>query len=151
MATMAGARSPDPYRKVGAVCVSSDNRILSCGYNGIAAGHSAPPDLFASRESPVRGDLIIHAEQNALMSCQRNYVAKMAVTCSPCKVCANIIAGYGIKEVYFSYEYPREQGYKRIFDFYNIKYGLVKVDDIFSGKIIDMMQIPYISNNGETG
>lgn len=146
LAVLAGMRSADPYRKVGAVCVSRENRILSCGYNGVAAGYENPQNFYSVRENPDRYDFTIHAEQNALVSCKIGDVNSIAITCSPCKACANIIAGYGIKNVLFAYEYPKEQGYKRIFDFYGIKYEMLKIDGIFSNQVLDIMQIPSISD-----
>lgn len=121
--------------------------MLSCGYNGIAAGADYSMDIFASRETRERKELIIHAEQNALVSCKRGEVQSMAVTCSPCSVCANIIAAYGVKNVFFAYEYPREQAYKDIFGFYGVNFQQIDVSKVFSRDMVELMQLPIISDH----
>lgn len=40
VAKLSGMRSKDPHTQVGACIVSSDNKILSMGYNGFPAGCS---------------------------------------------------------------------------------------------------------------
>ncbi len=120
-------RSQDVFRQVGAVCASEGNRILNCGYNGLASGFEPTSGFYTDREDPIRELLTFHAELNALMLCKKGDVKTMALTCSPCKHCAKMIAGYGVERVIYTEEYDREQEYKKIFDFYKIKYKIVEI------------------------
>ena len=38
LATVASLRSQDPYRKVGACALNSQNMVIGLGYNGLASG-----------------------------------------------------------------------------------------------------------------
>lgn len=123
-------RSQDVFRKVGAVCASKDNRILSCGYNGLASGFEPPKDFYVNRENPDRELFTFHGELNSLMLCTKGEVKTIALSCSPCKHCAKMIVGYGVKRVIYSEEYERETLFKKIFDFYNIEYKLIPLNNI---------------------
>lgn len=116
--------SEDPYAKVGAVILNNEGRILSMGYNGLAPKKKAPKSFWEDRDK--RRNYMIHAEMNAL-SCISRYDNPHAiyVTLSPCTYCANLIASYGIKEVYFSNQYPLDEKAKDIFNFYKISYRKV--------------------------
>ncbi len=123
-------RSQDEFRAVGAVCASKDNRIISCGYNGLASGFDPSIDFYLERENPCRELFTFHAELNALMLTKKGEVHTIALTCSPCRHCAKMIVGYGIKKVIYSHEYEREQEFKKVFSFYKIDYEDIKVTNL---------------------
>ena len=68
MAKLTAGRSKDPNTQVGACIVSSDNRVLSCGYNG--APNSFDDDKFPwDREGKpleTKYMFVCHAEANAI-------------------------------------------------------------------------------------
>ena len=113
--------SEDPYTKVGAIILNNEGRILSMGYNGLAPKKKANKSFWQDRDQ--RRNYMIHAEMNAL-SCISRYDNPYAIyiNLSPCTYCANLIASYGIKEVYYSNEYSHGTKANEVFKFYNIKY-----------------------------
>jgi len=112
--------SEDPYRKVGAVVLNKDGRVLSTGYNGLTQGKNVLKNFWLNRDK--RRQYMIHAEVNAL-SCVTRYDNPylIYVTLLPCSYCANLIASYNIKEVYYTDHYDFDETAKNIFKFYNIK------------------------------
>jgi len=116
--------SEDPYRKVGAVVLNEDGRILSTGYNGLIQNKQVNHIFWKNRDK--RRSYMIHAEANAL-SCISRYTNPylMYVTLLPCGYCANLIACYGIKHVVYLEEYEKDCSSKDIFKFYNIKYNKI--------------------------
>ena len=112
--------SEDPYRKVGAVVLNKDGRVLSTGYNGLTQGKNVLKNFWLNRDK--RRQYMIHAEVNAL-SCVTRYDNPylIYVTLLPCGYCANLIASYNIKEVYYTDHYDFDETAKNIFKFYNIK------------------------------
>ena len=107
IAKLSAGRSKDPNTQVGACIVSSDNRVLSCGYNGT-------PNNFDDGEFPWdrEGDplktkymFVCHAEANAIDNF-RGYKkefegARIYVDLFPCNECAKKIVQSGIKEVIY--------------------------------------------------
>ena len=67
---LAADRSKDPSTQVGACIVSTDNRILSTGYNGFPQGCS--DDTFPwNRDASVgetKYQFVVHAELNAILN-----------------------------------------------------------------------------------
>ncbi|MFI3260958.1 MAG: dCMP deaminase family protein [bacterium] len=105
---LASLRSKDPSTQVGACIVSSDNRILSTGYNGAPTGYS--DDEFPwGRESESALDnkylFVVHAERNAVLNYRgsmKDFVgAKIYVNLFPCNECAKELVQTGIKEVVY--------------------------------------------------
>lgn len=94
--------SKDPSTKVGAVCVDSNHRILSLGYNGF-------PKRIIDSESRLNTRLekykhVVHAEMNAIFNATSNGVslngAKLYVSgLSICSECAKGIIQVGIQKV----------------------------------------------------
>jgi dCMP deaminase len=112
--------SEDPHRKVGAVILNEEGRILSTGYNGLIQSKNVNKSFWKNRDS--RRGYMIHAEANAL-SCISRYENPyfIYVTLLPCGYCANLIACYGIKHVIYSEEYEHDCSSIDIFKFYKIK------------------------------
>jgi dCMP deaminase len=149
LAFVASLRSVDEFRKVGAICASRDNRILSCGYNGLAAGFEAPEGLYEDREKGRRNRFLLtqHAEINALSLCRPGEVHTLATTCSPCSNCATIIAGFKVKRVLMIEEYHIEQSYKEVFDFYKIEFKVIVPPDIFKDHSVIKSVFPGVVNH----
>lgn len=104
IAQAAKLRSKDPVTQVGAVLVSSDNRIISLGYNGMPEGMNE----ISCWHEDCKDDLVIHAEVNCVGNAARSGVstkdATIYLTLPPCLPCCRIIAAAGVAEVVF----PRE-------------------------------------------
>lgn len=107
VAKLSGMRSKDPNTQVGACIVSSDNRILSIGYNGAPNGF--PDEKFPwdreGKPCETKYLFVVHAERNAILNfhgSRRDLVgATIYVDLFPCNECAKEIAQAGIKEVVY--------------------------------------------------
>lgn len=109
MAKLIANRSKDPNTRVGAVIVSSADRVLSVGYNGFPNGCS--DDEFPwDRESSfgeyyTKYPYVVHAELNAILNFRgdnTNFIgASLYTTLFPCHECAKAIIQSGIKNIYY--------------------------------------------------
>lgn len=107
IASVAKLRSKDPSTQVGACIVSSDNRILSIGYNGAPNGFN--DDEFPwEREgefTETKYAYVVHAERNAILnfrgSLREFEGATIYITHYPCNECAKEIVQAGIKRVIY--------------------------------------------------
>lgn len=106
IALLSAERSKDPNTSVGACIVSSDNKILTLGYNGMPIGCSDDEYPWErDDEDPLANKYayVCHAEMNAIL----NYTgadmkgAKLYVTLFPCNECTKAIIQKGIKEVIY--------------------------------------------------
>ena len=92
--------SKDPSRGVGSVIVSPMRQVLATGYNGLPRGFEDHPDRL---QRPVKYDLIVHAEMNAIIQCARNGISPVGATLyssfSPCIHCSLSIVQAGINRV----------------------------------------------------
>lgn len=92
--------SKDPSRGVGSVIVSPMRQVLATGYNGLPRGFEDHPERL---QRPVKYDLIVHAEMNAIIQCARNGTSPVGATIyssfSPCIHCSLSIVQAGIKRV----------------------------------------------------
>lgn len=132
VAKLSALRSKDPSTQVGACIVSSDNRILSMGYNGTPNGFD-DQDFPWDREGHALNTkylYVCHAELNAILNFRghkRDFEgAKIYVALFPCNECAKAIIQSGIKEViYLSDKYKDQDNFKAskiLFDKCNVKY-----------------------------
>ena len=144
IARLSSLRSKDPNTQVGACIVSSDNRILTIGYNGAPNGFH--DDVFPwDRDGDVldtKYPFVCHAEMNAIINYRGNRKefegAKVYVDLFPCNECAKLIIQSGIKEViYLSDKYNGTEmntAAKRLFDMCGVKYKQIEL----SGKKINI-------------
>ena len=130
VAKLAGMRSKDPNTQVGACIVSSDNKILSMGYNGFPNGCS-DEDFPWERDGDMletKYAYVTHSELNAILNFRGGSLAgsKLYVSLFPCNECAKAIIQCGIKTViYDSDKYagtPGNIAAKRMFDAAGITY-----------------------------
>ena len=119
IAIAVSARADCTRRKVGAVIVDTNHRIIGTGYNGAPAGGKSClagecPRGQMSKEQVVPGSsydtgagscIALHAEQNALL--YSNYTQRIGgtiyITCPPCDGCMRELSGSGLaKAVFYS-------------------------------------------------
>ncbi len=138
IAKLTAMRSKDPNTQVGACIVSSDNRILSIGYNGTPNGYSDSTFPWDREGSPLDTKYlyVCHAELNAILNFRggRRELegSKIYVDLFPCNECAKAIIQCGIKEViYLSDKYSETDSViasKRMFDTCNVKYRQIELN-----------------------
>ena len=101
LAESIGSWSKDPSRKIGAVIVDKDNRIVSTGFNGFAREIIDSNERLENKE--IKRTLMLHAEENAILYAKQDlsgcsiYVAGLP----PCVHCSSMIIQSGIKYVYY--------------------------------------------------
>lgn len=130
VAALASMRSKDPNTQVGACIVSSENKILSIGYNGFPMGCSDdefPWEREGSLEE-TKYAYVSHAELNAILNFRGGSLegTKLYVSLFPCNECAKAIIQSGIKTVvYFGDKYEGTAGNlaaKKMFHAAGIRY-----------------------------
>lgn len=93
--------SKDRSKKVGAIIVDEDNRILSTGYNGFPIGCN--DDDETRHVKPKKNSFVVHAETNAIYSCAKSGIKTknciMYLTWYPCCDCCKAIIQSGIKKI----------------------------------------------------
>lgn len=130
VAHLSGMRSKDPSTQVGACIVSSDNKILSMGYNGFPCGCSddAFPWERDGEELDTKYPFVTHSELNAILNYRGGSLegTKLYVSLFPCNECAKAIIQAGIKTVvYDSDKYlgtSSNRASKRMFDAAGVAY-----------------------------
>lgn len=97
LAHVASLRSEDPFRKVGAVAIDHDNRVIGTAYNGLAPGYQADPEFWQDRDR--RQKFMLHAEINLCSLFSRNQVKLVACTTKPCSSCLQALIAHNVREV----------------------------------------------------
>ncbi len=130
VAILSSKRSKDPSTQVGACIASSDNKVVTMGYNGMPIGCS--DDIMPWQKEGVdeldnKYLYVCHAEFNAILNSYAPVKnCRLYVTLFPCNECAKAIIQSGIKEViYLSDKYEgttSNSASKRLLSFANIKY-----------------------------
>ena len=107
VAMLSAQRSKDPSTQVGCCIVSSDNKILSMGYNGMPNGCS--DDEFPwekTDDTPEHSKYYYttHAELNAILNYRGPSLegSKLYVTLFPCNECAKACIQSGIKKIIYA-------------------------------------------------
>ncbi|KAK1955962.1 hypothetical protein LY78DRAFT_751386 [Colletotrichum sublineola] len=118
LAELASLRSNCMKRRVGAVLVGREKRVISTGYNGTPRGLRNCSDGGCARCNAGNSSgvglstcLCIHAEENALLEAGRERIRDGAVlycdTC-PCLTCSIKICQVGIEEVVYAHGYSMD-------------------------------------------
>ena len=105
IAHLSAMRSKDPHTQVGACIVSSENKIMSMGYNGFPNGCSDEDYPWGKSENELESKYLYatHSELNAILNYRGGSLenSKMYVTLFPCNECAKAIIQSGIKEIVY--------------------------------------------------
>ncbi len=106
VAKLSAARSKDPNTQVGACIVSSDNKILSMGYNGFPLGCSDDEFPWDREGEPYDSKYFYsaHSELNAILNYRGGSLegSKIYVTLFPCNECAKALIQSGIRTVIYA-------------------------------------------------
>ncbi len=114
IAQLTSMRSKDPNTQVGACIVSSDNRVLSVGYNGAPNGFDDDEFPWAREGEPIdtKYPYVCHSELNAILNFRGNMRdlqdARIYVHYFPCVKCSQAIIQAGIKEVIYLHDFDHE-------------------------------------------
>lgn len=111
MARTAATMSPDPRRKVGAIAMTIEGRIIATGYNGLRPGYDLPEGQGITwwEDDDNRRQFVLHAEENLCSLFTRSQVDLVAVTTAPCLTCARLLVAHGVRRVNFQYPYDTDQ------------------------------------------
>ena len=134
LAHVASLRSEDPFRKVGAVALDHDNRVIGTAYNGLAPGYNADAGFWEDRDR--RRKYMIHAEVNLCSLFTRGNVKLIACTTKPCTSCMQMLCTYGVHEIYYRDDYLESEA-----DAISSLYGV---------KLIQMTDYPLIVSGLES-
>ena len=109
VAVLSAKRSKDPSTQVGACIVSSDNKILSMGYNGFPSGCSDdefPWGKESQEDDPYNAKYLYstHGELNAILNYRGTSLegSNLYVTLFPCNECAKAIIQAGIRTIVYA-------------------------------------------------
>lgn len=130
VALLSGMRSKDPNSQVGCCIVSSDNKILSMGYNGFPKGCSDDEFPWGREGEPLDTKYlyVTHSELNAILNYRGGSLegAKLYVSMFPCNECAKAIIQAGIRTVVYGVDkYPDTPSViasKRMLDTAGVRY-----------------------------
>lgn len=129
MATiLANGRSIDPFTKVGCIAVNDKKELVGGAYNGFPPDYEPDFDINLEENRELKNDLIYHAEQNIILRHPKGSIHTLYLTISPCKGCAKMIAGHGVKRVVYLNEYHRETKFKDVFHRYGVEYQQLNID-----------------------
>lgn len=116
MAQTVSQMSKDPSTKVGSVIVTPDNRHISFGYNGMAAGIEETEEMWNNRE--IKYEHVLHSEENNLLNCPFDPAGcTIYVTHQPCHKCIIKLAQAKISRIVYVNEYERMK-HRDIWDYY---------------------------------
>lgn len=111
-------RSTCPRRQVGCIIVDKNGRILSTGYNGVAAGRPhcnegrACPGAGLSSGTGLDACEAIHAEQNAILLLPDPKLADtIYVSAFPCASCMKLLLGTSAKRIVYRQEYAHPESH----------------------------------------
>lgn len=98
--------SKDPAKKIGAVIVNNENKVVSMGFNGFPRSIQDTEDRLNNKD--FKRAICLHAEENAILCAKQDlkgcsiYIYGLP----PCAHCAAMIIQSGIKDVF--YRIPEE-------------------------------------------
>ncbi|MDD2445414.1 MAG: dCMP deaminase family protein [Clostridia bacterium] len=106
VALLASKRSKDPTTQVGCCIVSSDNIIISVGYNGFPKNcndDEYPWERTGESIKDTKYPYVVHAELNAILNAGGRSLkdCKLYSGLFPCNECTKAIIQSGIKEIFY--------------------------------------------------
>ena len=105
VALLSAERSKDNNTQVGSCIVSSDNKILSMGYNGMPTGCNDDRMPWERIGNPLDTKYlyVCHAELNAILNYGGGSLkgSRIYTTLFPCNECTKAIIQSGIREVIY--------------------------------------------------
>ena len=108
LARAVATRADCSRRRVGAVILDKEHRVVGAGYNGAPSGKigclsGGCPRATSGVEpgSPYDNCISIHAEVNALLHSSHRGGGTIYVTDKPCNWCSKVIAGSGLDRVVY--------------------------------------------------
>ena len=135
VAILSSKRSKDPATQVGACIASSENKVVTMGYNGMPIGCSddyLPWSRSGDNPLDTKYLYVCHAEFNAILNSNVPLKGcRLYVTLFPCNECAKAIIQSGIKEVIYLDDKHSDE-----------------VSCIASRKLLDMVGIKYRKYEG---
>jgi dCMP deaminase len=130
--------SPDEETKVGAILLSSDQRVIASSYNGFLRGAN---DDILPKIRPDKHLYIQHAERNVLYNCAHEGIKTkdtiLICTLSPCTECLRACYQSGISSIIFETLYKKyisTDCYKQIKD--------IGIQVVQIGKYTEIKMIP---------
>lgn len=105
MLSLIASRGTCLRRKVAAILVDEEGKLVATGYNGVPRGMSHCIDIPCLGAGDKPGDnsrcLAIHAEANAILQAadSRRKPHTLYCSCTPCFNCAKLLITAGVKEV----------------------------------------------------
>ena len=139
IAKLSSLRSKDPSTQVGACIVSSDNRILSIGYNGAPNGFDDEDFPWEREGKPIdtKYMYVCHAELNAILNSIGDLKGcTIYVSLFPCHECVKAIIQSGIKEIIYEDEKYKgtdsDRAAKRMLDAAGVKYTKIPAFELHS-------------------
>lgn len=130
LACAAALRSEDPSRKVGAVALDNENRVIATAYNGLPTGWDVADDWWHNDEQ--RRKFVVHAESNLCSLTHRGAVKTVACTTAPCGPCALNLIAHGVRRVVYGVDYPRDTSGIDILDEYGVEIIYLPLKDVRS-------------------
>lgn len=98
MAKLISTWSKDPNKKVGAVVIDHQRRIVGAGYNGFPRGVNDVVERYM--EQMVKYKMVVHAETNAILNANKSVLeCTLYSTKFPCTECTKIIIQSGIGRI----------------------------------------------------
>ena len=116
LALLASKRGSCARREVGCVLVNKSNRVISTGYNGPLSGIQNCIDVPCPGASQPSGQsldlcMAIHAEQNAMLTCDTKDIYTAYCTALPCIQCSKMLANTPCVRIAYLTEYPHGIGF----------------------------------------
>ncbi|MEG0275750.1 MAG: dCMP deaminase family protein [Coprobacillus sp.] len=138
VAKLSAFRSKDPNTQVGACIVTTDNKIVGVGYNGLPWGCEDSEFPWDNREGEMydtKYPYVVHAELNAILnSTQKLTNCRIYVSLFPCHECVKAIIQSGIKEIIYEddkyNDTPSDRAAKRMLNAAGVEYTKIEKFDI---------------------
>lgn len=138
VAKLSAYRSKDPNTQVGACIVSSENKIIGVGYNGLPWGcedTEFPWDVREGEMYDTKYPYVVHAELNAILNSTHNLNGcRIYVSLFPCHECVKAIIQSGIREIVYEddkySDTPSDKAAKRMLKAAGVKYTKMDRFDI---------------------